>query len=122
MIKRVILANTFSPKMVQSGGKFWVEPVSFGAIKQSLDYWVGTGCDVISIISHEITAGILQGLGISEAVYHRQNYVFELGDLICCFIPDFRGQETRELEMDEIRDKAFKYYLVSGEEVKDEPN
>lgn len=112
IIERVILANTFSPKMVQSRGKFLIEPVNFITIKESLDYWVQEGSKVISIISHEITADILQALGIKEAVYCRRNYIFAVGDMVCCFIPDFRGQDTRELELNEIRDKGFKYYLV----------
>ena len=99
----VILANTFSPKMVQTAGKFWVEPTTLGKIREFLD----NRDNIISIISHEITAEMLQHLGVPEATYCRKNYTYKLGDVICCFIPNFKG-----VEWDEIEEQGFKYYFV----------
>ena len=99
------LANTFSPMML--GENEWAEvtPIELEELPPM--------SELISAVSHEVTAKVLSALMGEEVPFNRINLTLELGDVLYCVIPNFRAQEAREFTYEEVANAGYRCFQVS---------
>lgn len=112
-MRKNYLANTFSPMMLGEGTKAVVyrdtDTPSWLFKRDIQDE------NLISIVSHDITAKILSTLFQKEIPFNRTNVQLQPGDKLICVIPNFRATEAREFSREEVEAAGFRSFKIHVE-------
>lgn len=108
----VFLANTFSPLMLAPNTQAHIDEVTLEEVKEKLIVHKTRGDEVVSAVSHEVTARVLSAVLDQEVIFNRWNVKLTCGDTLIVMVPSFRAEVAREFTEEEVLSAPLRCFFV----------